>query len=56
MGRHHHSRKTETLRTVVFCNLFYLRLIAAIGGLFWYWNHNDFVPDAHPANPMENKP
>jgi len=55
MGRHHHSRKNETWRTVVFCVLFCLGLMAAIGVLFWYWNHNDFMPDAHPGNPIESK-
>ena len=56
MGRHNHSRKNETLRTVFFCILFAVGLMAAIGALFWYWNRNDFVPDAHPGNPVETKP
>jgi hypothetical protein len=56
MGSHRHSRKNESLRTAVFCILFCIGLVVAIGGLFWYWNRNDFVPDAHPANPIENKP
>jgi hypothetical protein len=56
MGRHHHSRKNETLRTVFFCILFAVGLMAGIGALFWYWDRNDFVPDARPGNPVESKP
>jgi hypothetical protein len=56
MGRNHHSRKNEGLRMLVLCLLFAIGLVAGIGALFWYWNRNDFVPEAHPGNPMENKP
>jgi hypothetical protein len=54
--QHHRSRKSEDLRTAFFCILFCIGLMAAIGLMFWYWNQNDFVPDATPGNPVESKP
>jgi hypothetical protein len=55
MGSHRHSRNRDNLRTVIVCILFCIGLVAAIAAAFVYWNQNDFVPDAHPANPVETK-
>lgn len=53
--RNHRSRKNSGLRTAVLCILFCVGLMGAVGFMFWYWNQNDFVPDAKPGNPVENK-
>lgn len=55
MGSHRHSRKSENVRTVIICVLFVAGLMVAIGSLFWYWNQNEFVPDAGPGNPVDTK-
>jgi hypothetical protein len=52
----HRSRKSEDLRAAFLCVLFCIGLMGAIGLAFWYWNQNDFVPDAAPGNPVESKP
>jgi hypothetical protein len=30
--------------------------MVAVGLCFWYWNENDFMPDAHPPSPVDTKP
>jgi hypothetical protein len=54
--RHRHSRKSSGVRAVIYFILLGVGLMVAIGWMFWYWNQNDFVPDARPGNPVESKP
>jgi|HubBroStandDraft_6_1064221.scaffolds.fasta_scaffold872851_2 hypothetical protein len=57
MEKHRHrSKKSAGVRAAFFFILCCLGLMAAIGLMFWYWNENDFVPDAHEATPIEAKP